>query len=676
MKGIVSLVGLGILGSVATLAACGGQTPAPTSAPQATQAGGQGAQSCARVRPGTGATRFSLERQSNPVSLAKHGNRTIAYVADEDSKAIHTVDVDGAKEIASTKLPGSPSQILVLEDGRVAVTLRDKASIAVLEPAAAADRPLELRCSVQTPAEPIALAATPDDATLLVTTSWDQKVVAFDAAQLTKKFAVDVEREPRAIVVDDKGERAFVSHAVGAKLTVVDLTGKNDARNVDLRVKKSTPRAKDDTLRTGAQGYALAKAITESPKNGGELNGKLPTGKAPAAPKSPKPDPKGQPVPMDKAMPAGRIFVPMVTIDPGNPDVQSQAYYGPAPDGVPKEAPVVSVVDPSAERSLTKTKISLGTPLTQECLLPRSAAFRASTGSLFVACAGIDSVLELDTRGVDPIRLERRRFNVPSGPMGLAIDDAKGRAVVWSQFEGVVSVIDLSKDGGAVGLVQVSYDPSPEVVELATGRQLFHLTDDQRISNDGVACASCHPEGREDALTWATPEGPRQTIMLAGRATTTAPYGWVGKHGDLKSYVKNTFTRLGGRGLDTPELSALITYLERVPGPNAPSNADGDLLERGKELFYAEQQGCASCHVGAIGVDKTVHDVGSRARADNDVKFDTPSLKFIKGTAPYFHDGRYDSLDAMLSATDSEMGHTAHLSQRDRQAIKVFLETL
>ena len=91
---------------------------------------------------------------------------------------------------------------------------------------------------------------------------------------------------------------------------------------------------------------------------------------------------------------------------------------------------------------------------------------------------------------------------------------------------------------GAARSVPVSYRPSEHARSIAQGRRLFHAVDDGRISSDGTACASCHPDGREDALTWSTPEGPRQTIMLAGRIATTAPYGWIGRHDTLKAYVE------------------------------------------------------------------------------------------------------------------------------------------
>ena len=291
-----------------------------------------------------------------------------------------------------------------------------------------------------------------------------------------------------------------------------------------------------------------------------------------------------------------------------------------------------------------------------------------------MTCLGVDTLLELDTRGADPIRLERRRWSVPSGPTGVAMDDKAGRAVVWSQFEGVVSIVDL--EGDKVDLVSVSYDPTPEVKRIALGRQIFHTTDDLRIANDGVACASCHPEGRDDAFTWSTPEGPRQTIMLAGRAPDTEPYGWQGKHGDLKTYLGNTFSRLGGSGIHGAELDALVAYVQKVPAPPQLVSHTSPAVDEGREIFMDTSTGCASCHVAGGGVDKVTHDVGSKAIADSDTKFDTPSLLFIRGTGPYFHDGRYKTLNEMLNASDSEMGHTMQLTVRQRASLEAYLNSL
>ena len=74
--------------------------------------------------------------------------------------------------------------------------------------------------------------------------------------------------------------------------------------------------------------------------------------------------------------------------------------------------------------------------------------------------------------------------------------------------------------------------------------------------------------------------------------------------------------------------------------------------------------------------DGQVHDVGSFAKGDLTAMLSTPSLQFVGGTAPYFHDGRYAMLRELLRATDGNMGSTGHLSVSDFDALTSYLETL
>ena len=675
-KGTVALGGL--VGLVSTVGmACGGAPPEARE-PMTAGATTPSAPSCARVHPGIGAIRADEGRQGNAVALARLGQRTLAYIADEDSQSLHTIDVMAGREVATTSLGGSPAQAMVLADGRVVVTLRDKNAIEVLEPGENASDPLASRCKLSVPAEPFGLAMTPDDGTVLVTSGWGHALVGFETASMAQKYAVDLPREPRAVLVDDDGKRAFVSHLVGGRVSVIDLDGaKHDVRAISLASKAQSPYGSRgsalDRERTGTQGYTLAKGIPvdKEPEP-------VPSGEKPR-PIDKTPLPKPLPAPA-RPKPKARVFAPMVTVDPGDPGVRSTAYYGDVVQGVARMVPMVSVIDETAERSLTKTVLSLGDRPSRQCVLPRASAARASKGTLYVACAGIDALVELDSRGLDPSRLELRRFPVPAGPTGVAIDDTNGVAVVWSQFDPGVTILKLDDAKSAPVSVAVRYAPSASVRQLAEGRKLFHHTDDPRIASDGIACASCHPDGREDSLTWATPDGPRQTIMLAGHENNSAPYGWAGKFDNLPDYTAETFRRLGGSGVVGHELEALLTYVQGVAGP-PPGAADlkpssAELVAQGKKLFDDEQQGCATCHMGGRGVDKTVHDVGSTSTADNLSKYDTPSLRFVSGTAPYFHDGRYDSLTELLKANDNRMGHVMHLAPKDVAAMQAYLETL
>ena len=57
-------------------------------------------------------------------------------------------------------------------------------------------------------------------------------------------------------------------------------------------------------------------------------------------------------------------------------------------------------------------------------------------------------------------------------------------------------------------------------------------------------------------------------------------------------------------------------------------------------------------------------------------EFDTPSLTRVGLTGPYFHDGRYQSLDDLLFDPNSKMGKTASLEGDQRTALRAYLESL
>ena len=81
------------------------------------------------------------------------------------------------------------------------------------------------------------------------------------------------------------------------------------------------------------------------------------------------------------------------------------------------------------------------------------------------------------------------------------------------------------------------------------------------------------------------------------------------------------------------------------------------------------------CH-GAGGTDNKLHDVQSRDHADKKADFNTPSLKFVGGHAPYFHDGRYDTLHDLLVKSDGAMGHTKQLKPGELDALEAYMRSL
>ena len=587
------------------------------------------------------------------------GSHTLAYVADTDTAALYTVDVDQPRELARTALQGAPSQLLVHSDGRVLVALRDRSALQVLEPSGDAGKELDTRCVVDTPTEPVGLALTPDRKVLLVTSAWGHALSTYDAESLETKLLVELPREPRAIVVSDDGSRAFVSHAVGGRISVVKIdAGPAVVRQVSvskaLEFQKSAFTGEPNTLRFAAnrfanQEFALAKSSS----------------------------------------PNGRILAPQVLVDRGEPSRATSRGYS---ESRQPQMPNIVVVDEDVSSVLASSvddspdpgaNLSWGETQTEECLLPRAAVIDPVTDSLFVGCLGIDSIVEYDAASADPRRAERGRFSVPAGPIGVALDSAHRRLAVWSQFDRVLTLIPLPKD--AMGIPSsdkqklLSLSRPSAVVEgadLALGRRLFHAVGNLKISSDGRSCASCHIDGRDDGLTWATPDGPRQTPMLVGRIEGTAPYGWSGNGKELTDHMRSTFNRLGGSGLTEQEVSSLLSYVGSLRAPVSPLETEAARVARGKAVFQSPEVGCMSCHGGETLTDGRPHDVGSKAAGDRTAQFDTPSLRLVGGSAPYFHDGRFSSLEELLAATDGRMGTTARLSKPDRQALIAYLESL
>jgi cytochrome c peroxidase len=291
----------------------------------------------------------------------------------------------------------------------------------------------------------------------------------------------------------------------------------------------------------------------------------------------------------------------------------------------------------------------------------------------------MDVVMAFDAGSADPRSARIGGWAVAQDPVGLAIDADRRRALVWSQQKRSIDFIQLdaaADSNPGTDRLELSRKARYEKAELALGRALFHRIGDRRIAADGRGCASCHVDGRDDGLTWSTPAGPRQTPALAGRLRDTAPFGWDGQGSDLTRHMSETFVRLQGSGLSERELAALRAYVESLPLPHRAESERSDERARGRRIFFSAQTGCAACHSGASFSDGQLHDVGSRTAADKDGRFNTPSLLGVGATAPYFHDGRFASLEQMLLATSGRMGKTRHLSRTELSALVAYLESL
>jgi cytochrome c peroxidase len=178
---------------------------------------------------------------------------------------------------------------------------------------------------------------------------------------------------------------------------------------------------------------------------------------------------------------------------------------------------------------------------------------------------------------------------------------------------------------------------------------------------------------------WKLGGGARKTLLLAGRLDH-GPYGWNGEHAALADNIEETIRRLGGTGLPKADLAALAAFAQKgltpPPAPVVPASAQAQVA-RGKAVFQSDQVGCVWCHkLEQDASDRSLHDVGSRAKDEDRAQLRTPPLRFIDGAGPYFHDGRYSTLEAVLDQNLDRMGNTTQLSADDRAALAAFLRSL
>jgi DNA-binding beta-propeller fold protein YncE len=589
-------------------------------------------------------------------SIALEASEATVFVSDSDNRAIHEVDLPSGIAV-STALDGAPEQLVRVGPRLLAVTLRDRNQVAVVRFDANRAGTVVARADVAT--EPWGIAATAGG-DLLVTSAWGHALTLLDAATLRSRWSIDVPREPRSVVIAPDGSKAFVTHLVGDAITVVDLRSAQPLAHPLHALGAAYHNRVDQLIGAGTLHPTSALAYTAAISE-----------------------------------PGSRLFVPHVNEQNSS---SSEHVVPGAYGGVPVEeetsvatVAVVGIRDEHVLSGATRPKQDAVTakiarqttalmvdPAVGFAVAPRTSPARQARAAiesgeiLYVLSQGTREVVEMDARSLDPAMDVIRRLPVGDGPTGLVIDHDRHQLVVWNQLSHDLSTIEL--ETGRTKRLPVAGDPL--AAEIAEGRRLFFTETDRHISRDGRACAACHPEGRDDGIVWKLGAGPRQTPTLLGRLGT-GPFGWEAKHDELVSNMRETMGRLGGGGMHAQKLTALASYLQK--GLLLPTRGvqPSDEAARGRELFVSNEVGCSGCHhLETDGSDRQRHDIGSRARGDAPSAFRTPPLAFVGGTGPYFHDGRYATLDELLENNYEGMGQTSQLSPADRHALIAFLGTL
>lgn len=310
-------------------------------------------------------------------------------------------------------------------------------------------------------------------------------------------------------------------------------------------------------------------------------------------------------------------------------------------------------------------------------VLPVDIADYPSRGGYLVVSAGTGLNTFMGMPAVTFVRKNQplQDFNCDPGEPVLFAEDIEPVAVaatedgqIFVQSRQPAELLIVQGFGGAPARVRLSDED-----RVDTGHKLFHVD-----TGAGIACASCHPGGTDDARVWTfSGIGPRRTQNFRGGILGTEPFHWDGDMHDFSMLVDHVFvSRMGAQQPEPEQVDAFARYLDSIPAQPVDTvyNSDPEAVARGRQIFNSETTECSKCHAGVHLTNNKSEDVGTGGT------FQVPHLKGIANRAPYMHSGCASTLHARFLDNDcgggDKHGKTSHLSPAQIDDLVAYLETL
>ncbi len=481
--------------------------------------------------------------------------------------------------------------------------------------------------------DPRSVALTPDNNQVLVTLRGENRLAVVDVQERALQTMIELGGSLPASVVTDRNDRAFVTLQGSGEVVEVNLIDQEVTRRMRVPNHPAGLALWGDFLYV-THFWDGALSLIYLPR--GELVGTVATG----------PDTGlSQSIAID--VQRGLAYLPQTRSNAQNENLTFDTTV----------FPVVNVMELSGLILQPRARVDLSTS-DRPVNMPFAVMVDRFRNWLYVANAGSHDVSVID------LSTGLRRANIPVGanPRGLMLNRDNTFLFVHNVLDGTVSIIETSR----FAVVDVLPISNPVVSnDLIIGAELFYSSADPRLSEDRwLSCATCHFDGQSDGRTWqGFADGPRNTPLLYN-LIETAPYNWSATWDELFDVEVKIRDLQVGTGLieDFPvgeplstlhanlsfDLDLLEIYLRSLTPPTNPRQDDAQVIQRGQMIF--ETQGCSACHSGAAGTDLQTHDVGTGDpdKENRGQAFDTPSLRYLWLSAPYFHDGSAPDLHTVF----------------------------
>ena len=576
---------------------------------------------------------------------------------------VPTVDMLSPMALAG---PVSSSAIAVSPDGAIVAAVNpDSGSITLVDAGT-----LEVIQEIPVGDDPRTLSFTPDSRALLVANRGSADLTILEVADTSKSAQIRVGPMPYGVVTD--GRRAFVAEFALGNIAVIDLSDNSLITRLPVDPFPAglalLPKGRDDDAQGGlllvthffdgrvtvVDLEALSVVAIVSTGLGTNLSQFLAMG----------PD-------------GANAYLPQTRSNQTNTAMTFDTTL----------FPVVNVLDITDLSLLARDRITLDTA-DQPTSIPFAAALSPDGDRLFVVNAGSDNVSVIGLAGNQGLA----NVDVGANPRGIAISPDGSTVYVNNVLDGTMSVIDADsfRVTNTIRITKI-----PLSAELLQGKKIFNSAAAPVLTTDNwIACASCHFDGGMDARTWlGFPDGPRNTPALFG-VGETLPIHWSGDLNELQDVELTIRDIQFGTGLISgqphdslgpphaglsPELDALAAYMDSLEASLSPYGDNPEVATNGERLFNTLD--CQSCHTPPLFTDRQLHDVGtgdpekeknSHGRSTN---FDTPSLRGVWLTAPYFHDGSAGTLEEVFRM-GTVHNISAAITSEEMEALAAYLRAL
>jgi YVTN family beta-propeller protein len=573
------------------------------------------------------------------------------YSANPDSNTVTAIDTESLTKIWEVSVAAHPRGVALANEGTLWVVCRDGDAIDVVNASSGAH---VTRINLDYGRRPVAIAAVPGGAAMLVTCEGDGTLRRFSVASRSQNAALSLGPSPRAIAVTEDATRALVTRFISPEHTA-------QVYDVALAGSMSLTRTINLTRDRSADGSASSRGVPNY------LAG-------------------------IRISPDGDFAWVVAKKDNTN----RGTFFGPTmlPGQDTTVRAVLMLIDLTTNAEDLSRRLDIDnsdSPSAIDFSSLGDYAFIALQGNAQVAVIDVFDFMHQDSPGT-----VKHKWQTGLAPQSVMMDAAAGRVFSFDFLGRSVTAIDAAEflASGSANVASTTIDAVDQELldpEVVIGKQIFYHASDPRMSAEGyISCATCHIDGSHDGRTWDFTnrgEGFRNTTDLRGRrGTGHGAVHWTGNFDEIQDFENDIRAAFGGVGFlsdaefaatehplgppkaglddDLDALAAYVASLDATFIPRSPHRAaDGSLSEaaaRGQAVFAA--QNCGSCHNPATDyTDRMSHNVGtlrasSGARLGEELQaIDTPTLLGLHATAPYFHNGSAATLAEVFTVTGGQL---------------------